>query len=543
MTQARLRWLLPAVALLVASCQGQQGLTNGGTLTVALGADPATLNRFVAGDTVSRRAVAPLFPMLYALAPDMSVVPDLATGFPTLGDNGKTWTVHLRHGARWSDGKAITADDVLSTVNIQRDKHLATDAIFDWDKLDKVEKMDDYTVRFTLVEQYAPFLANSLVTFVAPAHIYGLIDPARMKEDPIGASPAVSGGPFKFDKRVAGQEVDLVANPNYYGGRPHFDRIIYKVIPDATSAANSLLSGEVNWQPDAPPSEANKLKGSATYTREYPDMGYYDVRFNDRPDHPFGDKRVRQAFAYAIDKEALVKEVTGGAGSPVWGDILPTSWAYDASAPLRFKQDLDHARRLLKDAGWTPGPDGILVKAGKRFSADLYVRRDSDVRNRAAEAIASKVKAVGMELKPAPTDFATFFNPLKQGKFDLALSGFATGPDPDNFYVLHSSQLRPENSPTGVNWSGYANPELDRLIALERSTLTSDPAQTRAQRRKVFSQIEKVLGDDVVTYFLWSDNTLQGFDTRVGSVRGGTLINMDYGRNVSDYLAWYLKKP
>jgi len=283
----------------LAGCQGplrSSAPVDGGTLTMALSADPVSLNRFVAGDTVSRRAVAPLFPMLYELAPDLSVRPDLAAGFHVLR----------------SDGKAITADDVLTTVKIQRDKNLATDAIFDWDKLDKVQKIDDYTVQFSLTEVYAPFLANSLVTFVAPAHVYGVIDPARMKQDPIGTNPTVTGGPFRFDHRVKGQEVDLVANPDYYHGRPHFDRLVERVIPDAASAANALLSGEVSWQPDAPAAEVAKITGSATSVRKYPDLGYYDVRFNDRPDHLFGDKRVRQALAYAIDKAALVKEATGG---------------------------------------------------------------------------------------------------------------------------------------------------------------------------------------------------------------------------------------
>ena len=137
---SRLRWLLPAFAVLASGCQGplQAGApTNGGTLTIALGRDPVTLNRFVAADTVSQRAVAPLFPMLYALSPDMSVVPDLAEGYPALSDGGKTLTVHIRRVAKWTDGKQITADDVVSTVGIQRDKNLATGVIFDWDKLDR----------------------------------------------------------------------------------------------------------------------------------------------------------------------------------------------------------------------------------------------------------------------------------------------------------------------------------------------------------------------------------------------------------------------
>jgi peptide/nickel transport system substrate-binding protein len=542
---SRLRFLLPAVTLLLGACQAPltaTGPSNGGTFTMALSHDPATLNRFVAADTVSQRAVAPLFPMLYALAADMSVVPDLATGYPTLSGDGKTLTVRVRRGAVWSDGKAITADDVVSTVNIERNKNLQTSVVFDWDKLDKVEKVDDYTIKFTLTEVYAPFLANSLVTFVAPAHVYGLIDPAHMQDDPIGTQPTVTGGPFMFDKRVAGQEVDLVVNPHYYGGRAHFDRVVEKVVPDPAAAANSLLAGEVSWHPDAPYAEVAKLKGSATFTRSYPDMGYYDVRFNDRPDHLFGDKRVRQAFAYAIDKEALVKDVTGGGGTPMWGDILPTSWAYDPAAQVRYKQDLSRARALLQDAGWTPGADGILARAGKRFSADFPVRKDSSVRNAAAVEIAQKVKAIGMELRVVPTDFSTFFAPLKSGQFDLALSGFATGPDPDNYYLFDSSQLRPEKNPNGVNWSGYSNPELDRAIALERSTLLADPARTRAARRKAFDQVEKILGDDVVTYFLWSDNIVEGFDASVAAVPSRTLINVAYGRNSSSFAGWYLKK-
>jgi peptide/nickel transport system substrate-binding protein len=542
---SRPRWLLPAMLLLVTACQGplpQAGPTNGGTLTVALSADPVTLNRFVAGDTVSRRASAPLFPMLYDLGPDMSVRPDLADGFPRLADGGKTLTVRLRHGARWSDGKLITADDVLTTVSIQRDKTLTTDAIFDWDKLDKVVKVDDYTIEFHLTEVYAPFLANSLVTFVAPAHVYGVIDAAHMKQDPIGTQPTVTGGPYRFDRRVTGQEIDLVANPDYYNGRPHFDRVVERIVPDPSSAATGLLSGEIGWQPDALPSEVARLTGSGTYVRKYPDTGYYDVRFNDRPDHLFGDRRVRQAFAYAIDKEALVKEVTAGNGTPIWGDVLPTGWAYDGGAVVRYKQDLGRSRALLAEAGWAPGPDGILVKAGRRFSADLLVRRDADTRNSAAAAIAQKVRAIGMELKVAPIDFATFFDPLKQATFEVAVTGFATGPDPDNYYLFHSNNLRPEKNPIGVNWSGYANPELDRLIALERSTLLADPAATRRARRKIFGQIEKILGEDVVTYFLWSDNTVQGFDARVGGVASGTMVNLDYGRDVRDYAGWYQKQ-
>src|SRR5439155_329005 len=120
---------------------------------------------------------------------------------------------------------------------------LDADAAFDWGELDKVEKVDANTVKFTLKDIFAPFQANNLLTFVAPASVYGKIDPAKQRTDPVSLNPTVTGGPYKFDKRVAGSEIDYVANTNYYLGRPHYDKVIAKVITDATAGTNALING------------------------------------------------------------------------------------------------------------------------------------------------------------------------------------------------------------------------------------------------------------------------------------------------------------
>ena len=533
--------------LVLGACDiGTPAPTNGGDLSVALASDPATLNPFVAGDAVSQRALAPLFPLLYQVNSDLTVTPDLAAGLPAISDDHKIWTVKLRHGARWTDGKEITATDVVGTVTLQRDPRLATDALFDWTALDKVERVDDYTVRFTLAQVYAPFLARSLATFVAPAHIYGAIDAARMRDDSISQEPTVGGGPFKFQKRVKGSEVDLVANTTYYAGRPHFDRLFEKVLPDASTRANALADGKVLWEPDLNGDAVDKLQhAGGLKVWSYPDLGYYDVRFNDRADHLFGDKLVRQAFAYAIDKEAVVRQATSSHGTTLWGDIVPTSWAYDAGATTRYKKDVARSRDLLKQAGWTPGADGILEKAGKRFQAKLLVRQDAPTRVRAADLVSAQVRQVGIDLTPTATDYSVFFDPLKTGTFDIALTGFSTSPDPDPFLTFHSSQLRPEASPTGVNWTGYSNPQLDRLIDSERATLLATDRETRVARKRIFAEIEKILSDDVVTYFLWTDNNAQGLSTRINGVRGGpggSLLGIDHGFGSSAFAGWYLKQ-
>jgi peptide/nickel transport system substrate-binding protein len=545
-------WILAGL-LLLSACDlpGQaQGPQNGGILTVAITGDPSSLNRFLAADPASLRASAPLFPNLYQANPDMSISPDLAASMPSLSDDRKSWTVRLRHNARWSDGQPITADDVLATVAIQRNPALVTDVVFDWSGLAKVSKVDTYTVRFDLTSPYAPFLANSLTMFVVPAHIYGAIDVAKMGADPISQQPSVTGGPFRFEKRNKDQ-VDLVANPDYYAGRAHLDRMVFKILPDATAAANALANGDIGWEPDLSASALDKLKGSSgVKVVEYPDLSFYDVRFNDRSTHLFGDKLVRQAFAYAIDKEAITRKVTGGHGTALWGDVAPETWAFDPSAVVKYKPDLAKAKQLMQQAGWVVGADGIAAKGGKRFSTKFYVRNDAPTRVMAVGIISAQARAIGMDLQPAPVpyynpaDQSSFFDPLKKGEYDLAFTGFASGADPDQYRIFDSAQLRPENNPTGVNWTGYTNSQLDTLIAQERTTLTADDSQTRAARRKTFSQIARLLGQDVVTYFMWADDSGQAFSSDVGGVNAGSqgsLINIDYGRNVRAFAGWYLR--
>ena len=533
----------------VPALPGPQKPVDGGTLTMSLPSDPTTLNRFLAADPVSQRAVAPLFPNLYQAQADLSVTPDLAESMPTLSDDKKAWTVKLRAGAKWSDGRPITADDVLTTVNIQRGlaAHNPIEAIFDWDKLDRVEKVDELTVRFVLTEVYAPFLANSLVTFVAPAHVYGVIPAGGMPDAPVSSYPTVTGGPFKFEKRDVGREIDLVANPDYYGGRPHLDRIVEKVISDPTNAVNELAQGSVQWLPDLSAEAATKLKPNSTVTvHSYPALGYYDVRFNDRADHVFGDRLVRQAFASAVDKEAIVKDATGGQGVPLWGDILPASWAYDESALVKYKVDRPHALDLMRQAGWAIGADGVATKGDKRFSVKFYVRNDTPARQRAVQMISDQVKEIGMELIPTAVDYNTFYEAIKPGNYDIALPGWAVEGDPDQLRVLHSSQLKPERNPDGRNWTGYSNPELDHLLEAERGTLNDSDAETRKARREIFSKIERLLGEEVVTYFMWADTTAQGFSSNLDGIEtgpGGTLVNLDNGRNVRAFASWYLKKP
>lgn len=554
--------LATAVLSVLAACGGSSststGAVNGGTLIYALDADAQTLNPFEAATVPDVRAYQFFFPNLYQADKNLNIVPDLAAGPPTVSADSLTYTVKIRQDAKWSDGTPITADDVVSTAHIQANPNLDTDASFDWspltDPVTGVQKVDTYTIKYTLSAPFAPFLAVNLTGFVAPAEVYGKIDPAKMRTDPSNDHPAVTGGEFLYVGRTVGQEIDGKANPSYYNGRPHFDKLVEKVITNTTAAAQALGTGDVNMDAEINGSAIDTVKGlSGVQTYIYPDLAYYDVRLNDRPGHLFSDLAVRQAWKYVIDHDGVVQAATGGHATPIYGDLPPASWAYDPAATPKYPaQDVAKAKSMLAAAGWTPGSDGILQKNGKKFVGDFCVRADKPERVKAVTIMAQQAQAVGMQLTVKPIDFKVFYQSKSKGgcgvydgTFDLAFAGFGLSLDPDNYTIFSSKFIRPENNPSGSNFGGFSSPELDAALVAERTDVKTTDAATKAARKADFVKIEKILSDNVVSYFMWADNVGQGFQDKVqGIVAGGSGNDLNYAdqdRNVQVFGQWYFK--
>src|SRR5256714_3987931 len=249
----RVSTLAASIAMLVSACGTSAPSTsevkNGGTLIFALDSDATTLNPFVMSTVPEFRALSFMYPNLYAADKNLNVIPDLADGMPSVSSDGTVWTVKLKKTGKWSDGTPMTADDVLATQKLQADPTLDTDYSYDWSPLKTIEKVDTYTVRYTLNAPFAPFLAVNLAGYIAPASVFGKVDAAKIRNMPASTNPTVTGGPYKFDKWVPGQEIDFSANLSYYNGRPHYDKVVAKIITDATAAANALINGDVSWHP------------------------------------------------------------------------------------------------------------------------------------------------------------------------------------------------------------------------------------------------------------------------------------------------------
>ncbi|MHB8571387.1 MAG: ABC transporter substrate-binding protein [Candidatus Dormibacteria bacterium] len=545
--------LLLGAALLASSCGGSGANKGPNILVVSSDADVQAWNPLIAGDLPSVRAIAPMFATLYMTDPSLNVVPDLAEGMPDISTDLTTWTVHLKQGLVWSDGVPITSDDLIYTFTAMLDQNLATQAGFDFGPLqspNQIEKKDDTTVVFHLGGTFAPFLAD-LVVQIVPKHVLGTVDDSKMDKDTYNVDgPKVSDGPFKFSKWIHGTSFEMVANDKYHLGRPHFDKIVFKVITDSTAATQSLINGDTLWDPEVTATTLASLQAAKNVTYfQYPGLNYYDLRLNDRAGHIFDKVETRQALVYALDKETIVKTATDGNGTAIWGDIPPASWAYDATSTPPVAQDLDKAKALLAQAGWTlNAKDGLLHRKvnGKdqAFKAQLTYRAGKPQRQKACEIVSEALKPLGIELDVVGVDFKIFYdNPngvsIKKGTYDVAFAGWGLGIDPDDYTTLSPKEIAPEIKKTGQNWTGWKNDQASALIDKARTTLLPTTAATQSARKAIYSQLEQLYATQVPTYFFWSDNSVTAFSKKVGGVGD---IKTDYwgSSNSQVFYNWYL---
>jgi peptide/nickel transport system substrate-binding protein len=528
--------MLALCSWLAAGCSSGSStpaVRQGGTLRVSLDSYPISLNPLVADDAVSAQAYAPLFPLLYTLNADLSVGPDLAASLPTVSDSGTVLTVPIRSDAKWSDGTPITADDVVFTVTTETNPSLAAHAGMRWPGLKSVSRVDQFTVKFTLSSANASFIAAALVTPVVPQHALAHVTPAEIAQDPFSSGPTVTGGPFKFDHRVAGQAIYLNANPNYFLGGPHIAHIVETVINDSAQTVNQLENGTLSWAPNlSAGSAASAASAPGITVSAYASTALDAVTFNVRAGHRFADRAVRQAFAYSIDHDALVAQATSNApGYPVWGDVNPSSWAFDQAAALRYAPDTSHARQLLTHDGWSVPGSGVASRGAQTLAAQLIYPSSDASRASAATLISQMARVNGFALTATGLDEETFRSAVSSANFDAAIVSVPTEVDPDNSALLSSGG--------SLNYGGYASASMDAAISAELAATAGAGQNLQQVRKPLFSRIEQLVSADLPMYFLWVPRAFTGFNATVGGVAGvGDQLIDD--RADSYYRDWYL---
>ena len=349
--------------LITSSCL-ENSITKRNVLILSLRADPVYLNPVLAHEMPSIIVNQWIYNSLVKLDENLYPVSDLAEKWH-ISDDGKVWTFYLKKNVLWHDGYPFTAEDVKFTIDTLLDPKTNTynRGLFMVDDTPICAKVvDKYTLEIKLAKPFAPLLTNLSVIGIIPEHILKGQD---INMSDFNSSP-VGTGPFKFKEWRSGETIVLEANKNYYKGKPYLEEVAFRIIPNSESRLIALETGQIDVG-EIPVKEYERISRfeNLKVYRWY-DLSYYYLGF-DLTNELFKGSEVRKALAYGINKDEIVSSVLQGYGKPATGPIPYSSWAYSSDVE-KYKYNHEKAAGILKKDGWKPGPDGILVKCGKKLS-------------------------------------------------------------------------------------------------------------------------------------------------------------------------------
>jgi len=442
-----------------------------------------------------------------------------------------TLTFKLRKNVKWHDGKPFTADDVLFTYKTMMNPKTPTAYRNDFEPIKDVVVVDPYTVRVTYSQPFAKALMGWGQTILPKHLLEKYVEDGKLREAPQVLKP-IGTGPYRFHEWKTGEKVVLIANKDYYmEGRPYLSRVIYRIIPSQATIYIELMAKGVDMsrltaiqyarQTDYPAfkKDFNKYKFS--------DNRYTYLGFNLK-DPRFADKRVRQAFAHAINKQELIDGVLLGLGQIATGPLRPGTWAYTDKVK-RYAYDPAKAKLLLAEAGWKDrNGDGILRnKEGQPFSFTIRTNQGNDERKKAAELIQQRLKEIGVQTDIQTIEWAAFLKEyIRQKRFEAIVLGWGTTSDPDQYPIWHSSQ----NGAEQLNSISYANPEVDALLEKGRATCH------QSERVAVYHRIQEILADDQPYVFLYYPDSLWAVASRVRGIKPAP-AGIDY-----NFIDWFVPK-
>jgi peptide/nickel transport system substrate-binding protein len=400
-------------------------------------------------------------------------------------------TFHLRNDVFWHDGRQTTAHDWKFSYDLARNPDTGFANTAFWTHYGEAEVVDSFTFRVSM-RPHAEFLDPWRAFAAVPQHLLEGVAPAQIRTHRFSTREPVGNGPFRFVSRQDQQHWTFEANPDFpaeLGGRPYLDRIVYRVIPEATTALTEMLTGRSDYYLQ-PPSEQIERMRTADNVRlvTYPDRYFILIAWNQRRP-PFDDVRVRQALTMAINRQAIIDGVLYGHGEIANHTVPPIYWQYDARAGEELRHDPDGARRLLAEAGWRPGPDGTLRNAQGQPLRFTIKTNQNQTRADILSVVQSDLRRVGVDMQPQTLEWGTLLDQINtptRRDFDGVLIGWVTEFRIDDSDLFHCDK---RNDP--YQWTGHCDPELDRLmdqLPLMVDREDARPAWQEYQRRVARTQ-------------------------------------------------------
>ncbi len=526
------------------------GPKRGGRVTMAMWQSPTTLNGMLNTQTVITEVRDFFAEGLTTVMPDGTRVPLLAKEVPSVQNggvsaDGKTITYKLKEGIVWSDGQAFTCEDVKFTWQARMTPGVGVTVTTGYRDIDTVECPDPLTAVIKFKSFYAPYLT----LFDYPAlYPRSAGDPKNMPNWAYNRKP-IGTGPFKVDEWVADDHITFSRNENYRDkDKPYLDQVIIRIVPSSEVAMQLLSSGEIdimwnNTEADLP--QLEKMQGVKVASPLQPggERLYLNLAENkdpadaNKPHMILSDVRVRQAIAYGINKQRIIDKLLFGKVKPGSGEA--NAGYFDCSKVVGpYPYDPDKAKKLLEDAGWVPGPDGIRVAKGAKLAPDgtrLRLKYSTTSGNKLREdtqvLVVEDMKAIGVEffIENAPSSVVIgswdAASPRKRGNFDIIM--YTSNGDVDIHtqmeFIYASSNIPSEKNTGGTNYPRFNNSQVDDL--LKKAAAEPDIAK----RKEMYCQISKIAYDEVPIIYLYQRAQLHSSRDRVkGNVAGNVWENVGW---------------
>ncbi|HAK59352.1 MAG TPA: hypothetical protein DCO77_03075 [Nitrospiraceae bacterium] len=504
--------MISAVSFSADAGSKRDGRPDGGTLSYGEYGRPATLDPVTSNEMISLRLTELIFNGLVGINEKQEIVPELAKSWK-ISDRGRTYTFFLRKNVTWhqkegaGEAKLFTAGDVVFTHKIMMHPRTITPLKVRYEFIASVTKIDDYTVKFTLKR---PIL-NALAKFsfkIIPSH-----GPSNRhfltREDPFAQSP-IGTGPYILKNVTADREIILVANDNYFKGRPHIDKFVAKPFADQNIMTQALMFNAIDMIVLVNPRDIPEIQGDKRYVLQpYNALSYSFFGYNMR--NPLlRDKRVRKAFTYAVNRKEMLASFFNRQGTIISGPFAPGSWAYNlAVKPFRFNPE--KAMALLKEAGFTKGSDGIMAKGGKKLSLTLKVpiEKESEAVKRVVLAFKNYLKNIGVAIKVEFKEWQSWKEDVfLEHDFDIIFASWVFDDSADISSLFHSAEIGSWKN----NFGGYSNPKVDSLIVESKLTLDHE------KRRTINRKLHALLADEAPYTFLWTLTNYAAYHKKIRHV-------------------------
>ena len=523
LTVLALLWSAVITLLVGVPARAQDQPVRGGTIVVAIVADPGDLNPAITTSGATHAASELIYNGLLGRDERGDPVPELAESWQ-VEQGGAVYRFRLRDGVKWHDGKPFTAADVKFTFEEVLLKFHARTRASMGSLLAGLEAPDDRTVIFRFKQPYAPLLYQLDATEapIIARHLYQGSDP---QTNPANGNP-IGTGPFKFVSYTKGTEIRLARNPAYFKpGLPYPDALVMRIIPDLSVQVLALENGEADFLWELPGPLLSRIKSDTRFQTAR--TGYHPggsncimtMSFNlERP--ILKEVRVRQAIAHALDRQAFLSQILFGEGkvatAPISSEI---PWAHAPGLALP-RSDRAEAERLLEGVGWKKEGEGPRtargvpgVPDGTRLSIDFL---HFPAFAKYGELVRQQLGTVGISVMLRPLEPAVFAPTVfKDRNFDSNVISYCNGPDPEIGVrrMYHSSQIGPAPF---TNAAAYRNPRVDALF--------DDASRTveREKRSRLYRQIQEIVVQDVPYYWLVETVNTRAWTARCSGFRAWT---------------------